>query len=364
MEKQLLLQTEKKHTQNWAIYNLAKTREKRMFIELLHDLCKIIPEPEYKMGRPPTPLKDLVFCLGLKTYTKATGRKAVSDYELSKESKKISKAPQFNTMKDFLNCPGTYDLLKKLLTISAIPLRKLEDKYSMDASGFGSYTAERWNKVKWGRKVSFKDYMKGNILIGTRTNVICSCEVTPGTFHDIKQAPRLIIEASANFKMKEISADKGYSSKAVHKIIKSIGAFPYIPFQKRIREPKEGAPKIWNECFLLFRDNKEKWKEHYHKRSNVETTFAMVKRNLGEYLFSKNYVAQRNELMMKFTCHNITCLIQEMFEHGIKIDFYKCNKIYVEPKVPEEYITKDASKIEKYRNDDSNNSGDFSFNEK
>jgi len=83
--------------------------------------------------------------------------------------------------------------------------------------------------------------------------------------------------------------------------------------------------------------------EHYHKRSNVESTFAMVKVRLGEFLKCKDYTSQRSELVMKFICHNICCLIQEMYEHNIRIDFDKANKVYVDQKVPEELITRDAS---------------------
>lgn len=346
MEKQIRLGLEPKYSQAWHKYNLAKTNEKRLFIELLRDLVKIVKEPEYGFGRPPMKIKDMLFCLGLKLYSNRSGRKAYSDYLLSEKGGFIEQAPHFNTLKDFLNCEATYDLLSKLLVISAIPLKKLEDQYSIDSSGFGTYTRERWNRVKWGKKVNFKDYMKGHILIGTRTNIICECEVTPGNFSDIRQAPAIIKKASNNFNIKEVSGDKGYSSKLVYRIIQSIGALPYIPFKHSTKEPTENSPDIWNKMFLLFRDNSNEWKEHYHVRSNVESTFAMIKRNLGEFLYSKNYVAQRNELMMKFICHNICVLIQEIYERKIEVDFDYCSEIYVERKVPEEFITRDAQKCE------------------
>lgn len=346
MEKQIHLPVEKKYSQNWHKYNLAKTNEKRMFVELLHDLTKIIEEPEYQFGRPPVPIRDFLFCVGLKLYSNYSGRKAVSDYRTAMEAGYTSRVPHFNTIKDFLNCPATYDLLQKLLTISAMPLKKLEDKYSLDASGFGTYTTERWNRVKWGKNVRYKDYLKGHILIGTRTNVICEAEVTPGNFSDAKQAPKIILRANANFDMKELSADKAYSTKLIFRILQAINAIPYVPFKRNARENPKDAPELWNNMFLLFRDKKEEWSKHYHQRSNVETTFAMVKRRLGEHLLSKNFVAQRNELMMKFICHNICCLIQAIYEHKVKVNFHKCVKMYVERKVSGNLITRDAGRVD------------------
>jgi transposase len=346
MEKQIRLPVNPKYTQDWHKYNLAKCNEKRLFVELLHDLSKIIDEPEYKFGRPPVSIRDLFFSAGIKVYSDYSGRKVMSDVKHSEGAGYIKNSPHFNTLKEFFNCPATYDLLQKLLTISAMPLRKLEDKYSIDSSGFGSYQYERWQRVKWGSKKGFRNYLKGHIMIGTKTNIICSCEITPGNFSDVRQAPKIILRAGANFPMKEISADKAYSSKLVYRIIQSVGAIPYIPFKNNSKEPKENELDLWNQMFLIFRDKKEEFGEHYHKRSNVETTFAMVKVRLGEFLKSKNFEAQRNELMVKFICHNICCLIQEMYENNIKINFGKCNKVYVERKVPEELDTRPVGKAQ------------------
>lgn len=346
MEKQIRLPVKEKYSRDWHKYNLAKTNEKRMFIELLNDLVKIIQEPEYKFGRPSIPIRDFIFCVGLKLYSNYSGRKAVSDYRTSMYAGYITRTPHFNSIKDFLNCPATYDILSKLITISAMPLKKLEDKYSLDSSGFGTYTHERWNRVKWGKNVRYKDYLKGHILIGTRTNIICEAEITPGNFSDIRQAPKILLQANANFNIKEFSADKAYSSKLVFRILNALGTIPYIPFKRSTKAPSKNSPEIWNNMFLLFKDKKEEWNKHYHKRSNVETTFAMVKRRLGEHLLSKNYVAQRNELMMKFICHNICCLIQAIFDHKIRINFHLCSKLYVERKVSGNLITRNASKVD------------------
>ncbi len=342
MEKQTILPIKEEYKQDWAKYNLAKTNEKRLFYELLKQLSTIIIEPKSKIGRPSVPLKDLFFCAGLKLYSNYSGRKAVSDYKLAKQAGYIEKQPHFNTLKDFLNCDVTYDLLKRLLTITAMPLRNMEDKYSLDSSGFGSYQFERWRRIKEDPR-QHRNYLKGHILIGTRTNIICNCEITPGNFSDPKQAPKIILEANNNFKIKEFSADKAYSSKLIFRILESINVIPYIPFRKRTKETDE--QDLWGRMYNEFKKNQNEWYRHYHIRSNVETTFSMIKRRFGEILLSKNYVSQRNELMMKFICHNIACLIQEIFERKIEIDFSKEAYFLVERKVPDEFITRDASKV-------------------
>lgn len=326
-------------TQDWHKYNLAKRREKLFFYELLKELCDVIPEPPQSIGRPRAKVKDLIFSLGLKLYSNYSGRKTCSDLMQAEKAGYVSQALHYNTLTEFLACTVTYDLLQKLLTITAMPLKELEDSFSIDSSGFGSYEYERWQRIRFKKGVDGRElanlkrnYVKGHVLIGTRTNCICSCEVTFGNFSDIKQAPLLIEQAKKNFSIKEISADKAYSSYRMHQIIQSIGAMPFIAFQSRITKENDRAPAIWNQMITYFKEHKEDFLRRYHKRSNVETVFAMVKLRLGEFLKCKNYISQRNELLMKFICHNICCLVQEIFENNIKVDFKECLKSYVEYK--------------------------------
>ncbi|MCK4735935.1 MAG: transposase, partial [Methanophagales archaeon] len=65
----------------------------------------------------------------------------------------------------------------------------------------------------------------------------------------------------------------------------------------------------------------EEFMEHYHQRSNVENTFMMVKTKFGDKLKSKNWTAQKNELLCKLIAHNIVVLIHEMHELGITPTF-------------------------------------------
>jgi len=308
---------------DWHKYNLAKTQEKRLFYQLLHELCSIIPEPLQEKGRPRAKLKDLVFSLGLKLYSNYSGRKVYSDLVHAKGAGYVSNNLHYNTLTDFLNCPVTYDLLQRLLTISALPLKHLEDSFSIDSSGFGSYQYERWIRTRFrNNKKGWRNYIKGHIFIGTRTNVIISCEATYGNQADVKQAPKLL-ESLKEFNVKEVSMDAGYRSQRLHQIVESLGGLPFVPFSPRTN-PKVGkAPEIWIRMFRYFQTNKEDFMKHYHKRSNVETVFSMVKMRLGEFLKCKKFDTQRSELLMKFICHNICCLVQEIYDRGVHVDFKK-----------------------------------------
>lgn len=52
----------------------------------------------------------------------------------------------------------------------------------------------------------------------------------------------------------------------------------------------------------------------------------MIKKKFGSNVKSKIFVAQQNELLCRFLVHNICVLIQEMFELGIDVDFFKAKR--------------------------------------
>jgi transposase len=71
----------------------------------------------------------------------------------------------------------------------------------------------------------------------------------------------------------------------------------------------------------FYTDHREEFLTHYHKRSNVETTFFMIKSKFGQRLRSKTLTAQINEALCKVLCHNLCVVIQSVHELGIEIDF-------------------------------------------
>ncbi|HEX8500907.1 MAG TPA: transposase [Pyrinomonadaceae bacterium] len=52
------------------------------------------------------------------------------------------------------------------------------------------------------------------------------------------------------------------------------------------------APELWKRMYHFYKFNESEFKQHYHKRSNVETVFSMIKAQFGERLRSKTYAAQ------------------------------------------------------------------------
>jgi transposase len=99
------------------------------------------------------------------------------------------------------------------------------------------------------------------------------------------------------------------------------GATPYIPFKRTYTAGKD-ATALWSKLWHFYHFNREDFLAHYHKRSNAESTFSMIKAKFGERLRSKTDTAQANEMLLKVVCHNVCCLIRSMHELGIEPTFW------------------------------------------
>ena len=55
----------------------------------------------------------------------------------------------------------------------------------------------------------------------------------------------------------------------------------------------------------------------------MESTFSMVKAKFRDHVRAKTDTAMKNEVLCKFLCHNICCVIQAQCELGIEAVFWK-----------------------------------------
>ena len=314
------IQSPKRQTypQNWPAYNSAQTAEKDLFKSLLADLCATIEQPTYNFGRQRFPIADMVYAGATKIYSGFSARRFDCDVKEAHERGFIDAAPSFNSVNRYIANPDLTPIITDLIQRSAAPLNLVESAFAADASGFSTCRFERWYDAKWGKEKSQRQWLKAHIMTGVKTNIVTAIAVTPGTANDSPLLPGLADTTSKQFTMKEVSADKAYLSENNLKEIEGHGANPYIPFKSNTTGK---GSAMWRRLYAYFMLHEEEWKGYYHKRSNVETTFSMVKAKFGEALRSKSNTGQVNEILLKFLCNNIYVLIQEMYTLGISVDF-------------------------------------------
>jgi transposase len=112
---------------------------------------------------------------------------------------------------------------------------------------------------------------------------------------DAPQFKPLVKATAKNFKMREIEADKAYSSKENLEVAVRLDAIPYVPF-KAGTTGEPGGSRLWERLWHFYQYNRESFLTHYHKRSNAESTMWMIKSKFDEHIRNKTDEGIVNEL--------------------------------------------------------------------
>jgi len=311
------------YAQDWPAYNEAQTQEKLMFLDILGELCSYVPFEKQTMGRPKVPLSEMVFSCVSKVYEQLSSRRVNSDLEIAKKMGYLDHSPHFNTILKYFNDPQLTPILTNLIQLSALPLKDFETTFAVDASGLSSAFYSRWLDHRFGyqgENVKIHDWLKIHLICGVKSNIVTHIVVTDGYRQESPVFPELVRETAKNFRIKEVCADKGYSGRECVQAAFDVGAFPYIPFKSGSTGRARGC-MVWRKLYHYFQLHREEFMQHYHQRSNAESTFSMLKRKFQGKLMLKNEIGQINEALAKVLCHNMTVLIHEAFEGNAKIRF-------------------------------------------
>ena len=317
--------TRKTYPQVWPAYNKAQTQEKAQFLYLLHKLCEGVGEPAQHNGRPRLPLEDMIFSMAYKVYSTVSGRRFMTDLRDAHRRGYLSKPPSYNTLFRYFESEVLTEYLKMLIEESSLPLQAIEQDFAVDSSGISTCRFVQWVSAKYSdpRLIDGKDWVKVHLMCGVKTNVVTSVEITDRHAGDSPQFKPLVEATAQKFTMRQVSADKAYLSNDNLQIVVRNQATPYIPFKSNSRAYDKRHSPLWRQMYHYFSYNQETFMENYHKRSNVETTFMMIKAKFGDAVRSRTKTAQVNETLCKVLCHNICCLIQSMYELGLRPKFWK-----------------------------------------
>jgi transposase len=310
----------KTYKQIWPAYNLAQTTEKHRFQALLADLCRHVPQLlQAARGQRRPPTADVVFSMAFKVYSTLSARRFMCDLADAAGKRYVSQAVSFNTVLRHFEIPELTAVLTDLITRSSLPLRAVETVFAPDSTGFSTSRFIKWYDHKYGKERSDHDWVKAHIMTGTRTNIITAAEIHGRDANDCPVMPSLLATTTRHFDVKEVPADKGYSSAENIEAITAAGAVPYIAFKSTATGAKGG---LWEKAFHFYQFKRDEFLQHYHQRSNIESTISMVKAKFRDHVRAKTDTAMVNEVLCKLLCHNICCLIQSQCELGIEPVFW------------------------------------------
>jgi hypothetical protein len=266
--------------------------------------------------------------MAFKVYCGLSSRRFSTDLLEAHQKGFVSKPIPGPKVTAFFENPAFTPILTRLVEQSAAPLAAVEDSFAVDSSGFSSSRFERWYDAKYGVTKQKCVWVKVHVTCGVKTNAITAVRILDKYAGDSPQFKPLLETTRQNFAIKEVSADNAYASNENFEAVVDAGGTGYIAFKSNTTGAIGG---LFEKMFRYYQFQKEEFLAHYHKRSNVESTFSAVKRKFGDSVMSRTDTAMVNEVLCKLLCHNLTCLIQEQETLGIVPVFWKneedCNVI-------------------------------------
>lgn len=311
-------------SQDWSSYNKAQRQEHRMFMQLLSDLTRTVDEEENSgRGRPGKSKRDMIFNAVLKVYSQKSLRRAESLIHQAEEQDLIQDTASYATISDFMQEEELTNILQTLITLSATPLSAVENEFAVDATGFSTSKYACWQEYKHGNRDSkHKKWLKAHVACGVKTNIITSARASKGTEHDINYFEELVRQTNDYFEIEEVSADKAYSSRDNHNILDELDGKAYIPFKDNVTG-KAGGSYEWKRMYQRFQNYRNDFLKEYHKRSNVESSFNVMKEKFGKNLRCKESIALETEVFAKVLCYNICTVIRMIYELDIEFKGYE-----------------------------------------
>jgi transposase len=316
----------KSYSQNWPLYEKACSQEKIMFLKIIKEAVdQIGPREEYKgNGRPAVDYGDIIKSLCIKGYNNISSWRTESELRIAKSFGVIQWIHKRSTLNKYMKDEALTPWLHKIYQLIAEPLNEVEVDFAIDATGFSNgYGNATWSKVRHTKieNAKKKDYTKLHIITGVKTNVICTAILTEGTKHESPFFIGMLNDTLKRFKMKEISADAGYISYANVNASARAGVIPFIMPKKTCSSSNKGPMSPWNLIVETWKYNKFFFAEHYHKRSNVESTFSALKRKFGDSCRCKDFFSRHNEILCRIICYNAAVLAEALLSYDLNSKF-------------------------------------------
>jgi transposase len=312
----------KTYRQDWPAFNLAQTTEKDRFQELLADLCASVQEPpRHKKGGRRTWVRDAIFPTAYKVYSTFSGRRLACDLRDAHRKGYLVRPVSSGMIPYLMESESMTPHLYQFIERSALPLRHVESIFAPDSTGFSTSRFVRWYDEKYGQERSGREWVKCHAMVGTTTNIVTTAIVDGPTANDCPMfGPMLERTLAGGFDVQKVVADKGCLSHDNLDLAAKHGAVPFIPFKVNSTPGEPGS--VWDRMFGLFQFRRPEFLKHYHARSKVESTFAMVKAKFQDAVRSRTDTAMKNEVLLKLLCHNVVVVHQDIVELGIEPEFW------------------------------------------
>jgi hypothetical protein len=280
------------------VIRLAPTRVPILLARLLHQTLPVLEKPAPpRPGRPSVPLHALVYQAVMRVFCQDNQRviQGLMDTPWHRHLNHYGGIGS-GTHSQFMISPTTTPLLEKLLAVTTWPVRHLEHLLHPDGTGL---TETHLEHLPGGRTRHTWHYMEA--LWTYRYTMIAALHSQRGPFGEAPWLPALLTRARLILEVREFGGDRAYDAS----YIRDYAAAHHLDYQVQL---KRGS-------------HNRAYAAKANRRNNAETGNHAFKTLLGGHIYSRDLVAQRNEVLCMAIAYNLIRLIHVELEQGIQIRF-------------------------------------------
>lgn len=228
--------------------------------------------------------------------------------------------PCFKTLSNYREDNSLQLFLDKLIEESSKPLSVIEHDFATDASGIRTTLFSTWYSLRCNKRIKRRDHLTAHISTGVKSNIVTAVDIRIHKGGDNEMLRKHVDTTAQHFKVHEWSGDGLYWCKENCKKVVEVGAKPYFKVHANWAGKARGG-FAWKEMNLEFKRDEKAYNTHYHKRSNVESTFHSKKALHGNAVYSRLPSARMNEETLRWINHNQMVLNRARHEWNIHAKF-------------------------------------------
>lgn len=260
---------------------------------LLSVFMLLLPECiENKKGKQPYDYRIILTLCILRIFLKKT----YSDYEIEMRTN-----PLIADLLGLQNLPSKSTIHRGMQLLSMKLIRKinfslirehLKRKLNimLDSSGIRTDKKSSWFCLRIKKRISKRDCNKLHLAVCSDLHLILNWRITAWKRND---SPFFIKLLKPFKNLGRVLADKGYLSRANFQFCMNRKGCAFIPFKAGKKKPSTASPKscpAWKFAFNLWSKCNEFYMNIYHQRSNIESVFSVIKKDLETKFFAELFL--------------------------------------------------------------------------
>jgi hypothetical protein len=187
-------------------------------------------------------------------------------------------------------------------------------------TGISTKCFSSWFSIRCEKQTRHRDHISAHLTTSRNLNACIAVDVDCEKGKDSEYMRKHIKQIVKDFLIRDWCGDSMYLSRENCNAVSEAGGTPwFMPKKNTISKPLNSPS--WKKMVKIAQKDPEKFSKHYHKRSNVESTFSAKKRKFGSSVRSRLNSAKENEEHLKWINYNFAVLSRAHYEKNVKIRF-------------------------------------------